>query len=213
MRKIETGGGSYQQAELGIVAQQPAQVASAAELNRGIRHAGAFIPPRPVDPENARGFGVAPQAQQVQPQQQPAQRAPMPMIEDDNAFAADLRTRPAGLQLNPPVPPSGGKRRSPSLFDKIANMFSENEDEGDASAQHQGGNTGGSAQGGGMFSGFSARRPAASAPAVAAPQMQIMPEPQMQVHQQPAAPLAHQQALQNQQSDLEIPAFLRRQVS
>jgi cell division protein FtsZ len=203
MRKIETGGGNYQQAELGIALQQPASyapaqpavAASAADLNRGIRHAGAFIPPRPVDPESTRSFAGAPQ------------RAPM--IEDDNAFAPDLSARPAGLQLHPPVPGSAAKRRAPSLFDKIANMFTENEDDGD----QQGGNAGGSAQGGGMFSGFAARRPAAPAPSAPAPQMQHrMPEPQVQV-QPAAAPMAQQQTVQNQQSDLEIPAFLRRQVS
>lgn len=208
MRKIETGGQQYQQTyqqpELGmpmpqptfIPAPQPAQAVSAAELNRGIRHAGAFIPPRPVDPESNRAF-AAPAAAAA------AQRAPM--IEDDNAFAADLSAgRPAGLQLNPPVPGQRSASRKPSLFDKIAGMFSENEEDGD----QQGGQQGGNAQGGGLFSGFAAKRP--SAPQAVAP---AMPEPQM-YHQPVAAPVVQPQQPQTQgQADLEIPAFLRRQVS
>jgi cell division protein FtsZ len=224
MRKMETGDAQmYQQAELGMTmpspaaygaapqpahyapapqpasyAPQQATAASAAELNRGIRHAGAFIPPRPVDPENARAFGGA-----------APQRAPQPAFEDDNAFAQDLSARPAGLQLNPPVPGRASASKKPSLFDKIAGMFSEGDDEsGDDSHGGHGGSQSGGHGSGGLFSGFSARRPAQPAPS--------MPEPQIQ--QQPAAPMVHppmvqNQATQQQGQDLEIPAFLRRQVS
>ncbi len=213
MRKIETGGGqyqqAYQQAELGIAPQQQAygnagqqaNAASAAELNRGIRHAGAFIPPRPVDPESARGFGAA-----AMPVQQQRQQPQMPTFEDDSAFAADLTARPAGLQLNPPVP---GQRsaKKPSLFDKIAGMFSENEDDA-GDDQQGGGHGGGHGQGGGLFSGFSPRR---NAP-MTHEQAPMMSQPvQQQPVQQAHTPV--QAADNNSGSDLEIPAFLRRQVS
>lgn len=193
MRKLETGGGHYQQAELGISSAQQTTAASAAELNRGIRHAGAFIPPRPVDPESARGFGASMPAPQRAPQ----------TFEDDSAFAPDLSARPAGLQLNPPVPGMRSSMKKPSLFDKIAGMFSENEDE---SGDDQGSASGGHGSAGGLFSGFTARRSAPQMPQ----QTPSMPEPQFQ--QQPAAPVAQPQT-QQQGQDLEIPAFLRRQVS
>ena len=192
MRKIETGGGSYQQAELGISTQQPATAASAAELNRGIRHAGAFIPPRPVDPESARGFGGA----------MPSPQRPQPTFEEDNAFASDLAARPAGLQLNPPSQAHRGSKK-PSLFDKIATMFTEGDDDGDHSGQQSGG------PGGGLFSGFPTRR-AATQPEYNAPMPPAMPQPQVQ---QPAPMAQPQQQQQQQGSDLDIPAFLRRQVS
>jgi hypothetical protein len=201
MRKIETGGGSYQQQELGMPMQaptaygsaQPTTAASAADLNRGIRHAGAFIPPRPVDPESTRSFGAS------TPQQRQMPSSP---FEDDSAFAQDLSARPAGLQLNPPVPGQRSANKKPSLFDKISSMFTEGDD--DAGDDSQGGNTG---SGGGLFSGFTARRHT-STTAMSAP---LMPEPQVH-HQQPAAPMVQPQT-QQQGQDLEIPAFLRRQVS
>jgi hypothetical protein len=196
MRKIETGGGLYQQAELGIAAQPATTAASAAELNRGIRHAGAFIPPRPVDPESARGFGAMPSAAQ-----RPAQA-----YEDDNAFAPDLSARPSGLQLHPPVPGRSGAKK-PSLFDKIAGMFSEGDE---AAGDEQGSTSSSGGHGGGLFSGFSARRTAPSMPE----QQPMMPQQQPQPVQQPMAPpQTQQQQHQGQQTDLEIPAFLRRQVS
>jgi cell division protein FtsZ len=197
MRRIETGGG-YQQAELGISTSQPAQAASAADLSRGVRYGGAFIPPRPVDPEVARAFSAPVAASQPQRQ---------PMIEDDSAFMPEVSTRPAGLHLNPPVP--GSKKRTPSLFDKITSMFSEGEeaeDEGKASSSSTGAGT---ASGGGLFSGFSA--PRRVTPAVSQPQV----EQETYIQRQPAAPAAapQQPQTQNGQPDLEIPAFLRRQIS
>ncbi|MCB1537709.1 MAG: cell division protein FtsZ [Rhodospirillales bacterium] len=223
MRKIETGGGDmYQQAELGIAPQgapagygagtygagQPTVAASAAEVNRGIRHAGAFIPPRPVDPESARGFGGA----QVPAMPSP-QRPQMPVFEDDNAFAPDLSARPAGLQLNPPVP---GQRsaRKPSLFDKIAGMFSEHDDDaGDDQDGGAHGSQGGTAQGGGLFSSFAVRRGGGQA-MEAAPMQQVQPQQPIvtpAVQAQPPVQQPQQQAAPG--ADLDIPAFLRRQVS
>ncbi len=203
MRKIETGG--YHQPELGMAAAQPATSASAAELSRGVRYGGAFIPPRPVDPEAARGYAAAP----AQPaMQQPViQRASQAVVEDDSAFMPEISPRPAGLQLNPPVP--GSKKRAPSLFDKIATMFSESDD-GDEDARSSGSQSSGS-QGGGLFSGFAARRPA-----VAEPMVQPTMTEQPFVAQQPSvtpAPVAAPAPAQNAGPDLEIPAFLRRQVS
>lgn len=236
-RKLEAAGNAYIQPELGVTIpqqqQQSAQANNAADLSRGARYGGAFIPPRPVDPEGARAFQGPAAAQQSMQQQRP-QQAPMQqqqMMDDDSAFMPEINTRPAGLHLNPPVP--GSRKRAPSLFDRIAGMFSENDED---AAGETTGSSSGSGQGGGLFSGFAPRRNAPtmtaaapimsapmSAPAMAAPVMQqAMPEPQMYHQQaapqmqqvQQAVPQQHQQAQSNgQQSDLEIPAFLRRQVS
>ncbi|NBX66389.1 MAG: cell division protein FtsZ [Proteobacteria bacterium] len=191
IRKIETGGG-YHQSELGMPSAQPAQAASAADLNRGIRHAGAFIPPRPVDAESVRGYGAAPV---VQPQRAPA------LDEDDSAFMPQVTPQPKGLQLNPPVP--GSKKRAPSLFDKISSMFTESEESDDETQSSS--SSGSASAGGGLFSGFAA--PRRGAPVAAQP----VSEPEMYVQRQ-ATPAPQPQA-QGGQPDLEIPAFLRRQIS
>ncbi|MBU6235525.1 MAG: cell division protein FtsZ [Alphaproteobacteria bacterium] len=196
MRRIETGGG-YQQQELGIAQSQPAQASTAADLSRGVRYGGAFIPPRPVDPEGARTFTASTAAQAASRQ---------PMIEDDSAFMPEVAPQPKGLQLNPPVP--GSKKRAPSLFDKITSIFTEGdeaEDEGKAGSA-----SGDASSGGGIFSGFAA--PRRVTPAVS---VQPKQEPEMYVQRQPApAPVVQPQAqTQNGQTDLEIPAFLRRQIS
>lgn len=187
IRKIETGGG-FHQPELGMT---PAQAASAADLNRGIRHAGAFIPPRPVDAESVRGYGAAPV---VQPQRAPA------MEDDDSAFMPQVTHQPKGLQLNPPVP--GSKKRAPSLFDKISSMFTETDEADDDT---RGSSSGSASSGGGLFSGFAA--PRRGAPVVA----EAAQEPEVYVQRQPAP--APQPQTQSGQPDLEIPAFLRRQIS
>jgi len=216
MRKIENGG-NYHQPELGVSAAQPAQAASAADLSRGARFGGAFIPPRPVDPEVARGGFAAPVAAPA------AQARQQIAIEDDSAFMPAVSPRPNGLQLNPPVP--GSKKRAPSLFDKIATMFTETddvEDDGKTTTSGSGssGSIGGSVGGavghavGGLFSSFAPRRQVSADASSAA----VAKAPEPQFYQQPAAPAisaqpAPQTAVQSSAPDLEIPAFLRRQVS
>jgi hypothetical protein len=126
-------------------------------------------------------------------------------------------TRPSGLHLNPPIP--GSKKRAPSLFDKIAGMFTE-ADDGDLAGGASSDTTSGSqGSGGGLFSGFSVPRRAGASVQPAQPQMVQTPQPpapEMYVHrQQPMVAPVQTQAQPAQQSgpDLEIPAFLRRQIS
>ena len=211
MRKLETGGNDYQQPELGIGghAVHETTAASAADLSRGVRYGGAFIPPRPVAPEGTRAFGGAQPV--AAPQMDTAEAGFAEMQVSDYAMPAPQR--PSSLQLNPPV--AGAKKRAPSLFDKIAGIFSENDEEAD---EQSGGSASGSNAGGGMFASFSARRQPAVP--VEQPQTQdIVIEPvatarpvqQQQVTPQPVA--APTPASAQQPNDLDIPAFLRRQVS
>jgi len=210
MRKLETGGNDYHQPELGISgAAQETTAASAAELSRGVRYGGAFIPPRPVGPEGTRAFGGA---MPVQAQQ---------TAEDDNAFdmpAMSAPRAPVGLQLNPPV--AGSKKRQPSLFEKIAGIFSEHDDADDQMGGNasDGSASSSTSSSGGMFASFSARRPQQSSAPVEAPQMQdVMAHDPVITRQVPPAAAAAPQAAPvpagQPQSDLDIPAFLRRQVS
>lgn len=189
----------YQQQELGVTGGQTPVAATAADLSRGVRYGGAFIPPRPVDPEAARGV-----ASPVVVGAMAAQR--QPVMEDDSAFMPDVMPQPKGLQLNPPVP--GSKKRAPSLFDKISSMFSESDDGDDEGGGSSGSSEGGA--GGGLFSGFSAPRRGQPSMTTAQPKYEAEPV----IQRQPAAPVSAQPAAQSQgQSDLDIPAFLRRQIS
>lgn len=204
MRKLETGGSDYQQAELGIsAAAQETTAASAADLSRGVRYGGAFIPPRPVGPEGARAFGGAMSAPQLT--EEVAGFSDM----QNSDYAMPTPQRPSGLHLNPPV--AGSKKRQPSLFEKIAGIFSEHEDGEDEQQGSASTTSGSTSSSGGMFAGFSARR-APSAP-VEQPQMQeITVEPVIRQQAAPVAPVATP-AASAQPNDLDIPAFLRRQVS
>lgn len=246
MRKIETGGSDYQQAELSIntLPAHGGVDASAESQARGVRYGGAFIPPRPV--EQPRGFAATEAV--GQPEYAPTDYAFDDGVSFDArpAYAAAPARTAAAQNLMPPV--VGAKKRQPSLFEKIAGMFTESDDE--ELGASDGGQ--GSASAGGMFASFTSRRsavPQSSAPVNAGqgaahqggahgvsspyvpaapaghasghasgqgPSQAYQPAPQQAQSQYAQAPQAQAQptpAQQQVQADLDIPAFLRRQVS
>ncbi|HEY8963195.1 MAG TPA: cell division protein FtsZ [Alphaproteobacteria bacterium] len=204
MRKLETGGSDYHQPELGGIGGAAPQetAASAAELSRGVRYGGAFIPPRPVGPEGARAFGGAMPAPQV------ADEAPA--FTDEYIAPSAAPRAPVGLNLNPPV--AGARKRQPSLFEKIAGIFSEHDEVDDQLSGASSTDTSSSSgSAGGMFAGFSARKPSAPVMEPQTQEIQAAPVIRQQQPAPAAAPAPQQPTAAG--PDLDIPAFLRRQVS
>ncbi len=209
---------------------------TAADQSRGARVGGAFIPPRPVEAAEQSKFQSQSYAQpayaqpvEAEPQatQQPMQQQPQPSL--TGAFGArpgmivTQPEKPAGLVLNKPVPGQARKNKAPSLFERFAGIFQAT-DEGDELATKTEtttttttGNAGGT--GGGMFA------PDLRASRVMAPDygseygdaqgslnIDMAPTAPRMI-QQPVAPAAPKPAAPQPQSDLDIPAFLRRQIS
>ncbi|HBR69856.1 MAG TPA: cell division protein FtsZ [Rhodospirillaceae bacterium] len=216
-----------------IYAAAPEHVSADVELPqntalRGSRYKDSFIPPAPIEPEGrnyisnfhgAHAYAAPQQAQTPQPQQfqqQPQVQAPVQQPVQQQAYAAapspvahrqtqtgsmmptaqqpTVQAQPStrGLQLNPPKLPSGPKPRSPSLFERITGSVQQRfeglrEDlTGGSSSQHQ--------------------------------QQQRGPAPQPQTPPRPAqgslnidAPAGAPQ--EKGESELDIPAFLRRQAN
>ncbi len=192
---------------------------------RGSRYKDSFIPPAPIEPEGrnyisnfhgAHAYAAPQQAQAQAPQQfqqqapvqqpQPVQQqvaapqgyaaAPSPVAHRQTQTgsmmpAAQAQPSTRGLQLNPPKLPSGPRPRSPSLFERIT---------GSVQQRFEGLRedlTGGSSQ---------------------QPQQQRGPAPQPQTPPRPAqgslnidAPAGAPQ--EKGESELDIPAFLRRQAN
>ncbi|GJL86094.1 MAG: hypothetical protein DHS20C02_18690 [Micavibrio sp.] len=115
--------------------QETAEVPQNTAL-RGARYKGTFIPPAPMEAEGRVAAGVGQHISNfhgmhaTQPEAQPAQQAApqqlqqQPMMQTQTAPmtpppAAPVAPTAPGLQLNPPKLPTGPKQRSPSLFERI----------------------------------------------------------------------------------------------
>ncbi len=165
--------------------QPPAQAA------RGGTYHGQFIPPAPVVPERQdqpySGYGMTPPAA-------------MPAKPEEQA-QPQAQQGETGYVLRPPVPGARTeeRKRTPSLFERIttgARRFGGHEEAGDTGQQ----SSGGGAQGGGFGGGLRAQRQMTGTGGPAQGQLNI------------DAPAAAPQGEQNE-DNLDIPAFLRRQAN
>ncbi len=125
----------FEQSEFVAAPVQEEQAVPQNTALRGARYKGTFIPPAPAVPEGRSGLGAGPhisnfhgvhatqppqQAQaQVAPPQQATQTASMTPAAAPPPVAPPAMQMAPGLHLNPPKLPTGPKHRSPSLFERI----------------------------------------------------------------------------------------------
>ena len=222
----------FEQQELYASSPKTSNVNNVTNTMRGSIHRGNFIPPSPIVPEKqaeasyvsssqktaeAQPHNVAPTyasplqgqlqgqiqgqtlAQQAVPQQ-PVAAAPVPT------------TSIGGVRLNPPVPGANRteRQRSPSLFERITGAYkgvtealTEDMDQRSSGETSKEEGAAGSSSAGGFH----------SAPNVSAPQQknaqtaQAPSQGQLNIDSPAAAPRA------NEDENLDIPAFLRRQAN
>ncbi len=222
----------FEQQELYASSSTPSSVNSVTSTMRGSIHRGNFIPPSPVVPEKQDEASYAPVQQQpaevktnnvgqgyasplqgqAMTQQVPVQQPTLqqPMMQQPAAAESVPATAIGGVRLNPPVPGANRteRQRSPSLFERITGAYkgvtealTEDMDQrssGDTSKEDE------SASSSGGFHG---------APNVRAPQAkntqaaQAPSQGQLNIDSPAAAPRA------NEDENLDIPAFLRRQAN
>jgi cell division protein FtsZ len=121
-----------------FTAQEDAGTASAAQntILRGTTHEGSFIPPRPVAaqdmPNGTSGYG--PQFTSFHQQQTQSARPAEPRSSAPTEAPVQAGTS-SGLNLRPPMPGTGERRKSPSLFEKITGQGSRGGSTGDHSRE------------------------------------------------------------------------------
>lgn len=193
-------------------AQQPAAAGP-----RGSLYQGNFIPPSPVMPEAQSQPSYVPATPAVAASPQYVPQQPMPTQQPQQSMSAPQMAAPAaaqqevpvtaqgGLVLRPPVPPSANtaateRRRTPSLFERITGAYKGYNLGGQAPAterpQEPRASEAPATNNAGFHSGLSAERAPAS------------PSQGKLNIDSPSAP---QQS--NNEEDLDIPAFLRRQAN
>lgn len=197
----------FQQQEFHAVAVKPQETNMQTSEMRARVHQGSFIPPSPVVPEPQDHVVPAPAAQNYVPQQaqaaapqQPSYSAPQ-VSRVQQQQQAPVYTPAQGLVLRPPVPGAHAteKRKTPSLLERITGAYGNvrhgsdaQEENTQASQTDGGGEEGGN---GGFHSGLRADR---NNDAPSQGKLNI---------DSPAAPRS------NNEEDLDIPAFLRRQAN
>ena len=161
---------------------------------KAVIHHGSFIPPSPVVPEKAENAYSSYSASSAAPAPQPVEDGrPAVAVENYSQPQADVpkeQENGNGLVLNPPVPgaSSAQRKRTPSLFERITSVYKGDHTEGKSEEDAS------SAGSAGGFHGSTLRETAA-------------PSQGKLSIDSPSAKRA------DNQEDLDIPAFLRRQAN
>ena len=199
---------------------QTSQLTASPNLSRGYVHQGSFIPPSPVVPEPQDDVAYAPAAQAgmmrpaaPSPQQQSYQpQIAQPQSQSMNWQPQTTQAPPAtsngGLVLRPPVPGANAaattqRRRTPSLFERITGAYKDVTSGmgGEEEKETQTGKSSSTGSTGGFHSSAGIRAPQ-EGNAQAAPS-----QGQLNIDSPAAAPRS------NEEENLDIPAFLRRQAN
>jgi cell division protein FtsZ len=200
---------------------QASQMSASSNSSRGYVHQGSFIPPSPVIPAPQDDVAYAPAAQAgmmrpASPQQQSyqpqiAQPQSQSMNWQPQATQAPPSTSNGGLVLRPPVPGANStstteRRRTPSLFERITGAYKDVTSAmgGEEEKESQTGKSSSTGSSGGFHSSTGIRAPQeGNAQATQAAPSQG----QLNIDSPAAAPRA------NEEENLDIPAFLRRQAN